>query len=251
MKNMIKGSLSDYLLVEILAVILAAVLIGSVTAYISANSIYRASIIGGMVTPILGTPGYLSGQISEKPPSYYAEQYVSLRERISDLFGRLVWLRSTLISAVYAVAVIIALFPFIYRQRVSFVPLLFRERSGPVVLALKGLLLSLFFLIPLFVSSLLPLLIVSRNWLSGIRMTYILLLSSMLISLLLMLIVAVYSTYILWGRIDLALIFTLLIAFGLSGKLGFEWRTVWVYLGISASLVAFMSVSFHRRWMII
>lgn len=55
MKALIKNAFSDYLHVEILAVILAAVIVAAVTSYIAADSIYKASIIGGgSVTPILG-----------------------------------------------------------------------------------------------------------------------------------------------------------------------------------------------------
>ena len=249
MKGILKNSLSDYLWVEVLAVIIAAVIVGSVTAYVSADSIYRASIMGGTVTPILGAPGHLSGQIKEKPPDYYANRYLVIKERIADLFGKLVWSSSGLLSSVYAIGVMIALFPFIYRFRVSFVPLLFRERSGPVSLTVKGLLLALFFMIPLFLASTVSLLLVSRSWLSGIEPSSIVLLSSILLSLHLMLTVAVYSNYILWGRIDLALVFTLLLVFGLSGKLGFNWETVEVFLGTCIGLFGFMVFAAERRWM--
>lgn len=247
MKAVLKSSLSDYLSVELLAVILAAVMVASVTAYISADSIYKASVIGGAVTPILGAQGQLSGHSPGKPPGYYVHRYEGIRNAVAGLFGTLVWSDSSLISAVYAVAVIIALFPFVYRLRTSFVPLLFRERSGPVSLTLKGLLLALLFLVPIFVSSSLPILWVSSRWLSGMGHSSLLL--GILLSLLLMLAVSVYSTYTLWGRIDLALIFTLFLAFGLSGKLSLEWRTVWINLGVSAALVAFMVLSLRRRWM--
>ncbi|WP_054839962.1 hypothetical protein [Thermococcus sp. JCM 11816] len=92
---------------------------------------------------------------------------------------------------------------------------------------------------------------VSLKWLSGIsRGGSLILLSSILVSLLLTATLAVYSTYILWGgRLDLSIVFTLLLTFLLSGKLGFEWRTVWAYLGTSVGLLLFMLYSFHRRWM--
>ena len=249
MKWILRNSLSDYLFVEVLAVVLAAVMIGSVTAYVSADSIYKASIMGGTVTPILGAPGQLSGQSPEKPPEYYAEQYLNIKERIASLFGKLVWSNSSLLSAVYAIGVLIALFPFAYRMRVSFVPLLFRERTGPVSLVLKGFALSLGFLLPLFASVVMPLVMVKRNWLSGIEASSLLMLAAILLSLLLLLTVAVYSTYILWGRVDLALVFTLLLAFGLSGKLGFEWRSVWVYLGASLGILLVMVIAAQRRLM--
>ncbi len=248
MKWVLRNSLSDYLFVEVLAVVLAAVIVGSVTAYVSADSIYKASIMGGTVTPILGAPGQLSGQSPEKPPEYYAEQYLNIKERIANQFGKLVWSNSSLLSAVYAIGVLIALFPFAYRMRVSFVPLLFRERTGPVSLVLKGFVLSLGFLLPLFASVVMPLVMVKRNWLSGIEASSLLMLAAILLSLLLLLTVSVYSTYILWGRVDLALVFTLLLAFGLSGKLGFGWKTVEAFLGTFLGLLGFMAVSIERRW---
>ncbi|WP_297490796.1 hypothetical protein [Thermococcus sp.] len=249
MKAILKNSLSDYLWVEVLAVVLAAVMIGSITAYVAADSIYKASIIGGSITPILGAPGQLSGQGAEKAPSYYARHYLAVKQRITGIFGSLVWSNSGLISSVLGIAVMVALFPFVYRLRASFVPILFRERSGPVGVGLKGLLLALFFIFPLFLALSFPLAFVAKNWLSGVSLSSVLLLNGILWSLLLMLAISIYSTYALWGRLDLAVVFTLLLAFLLSGKLPFGWETVWVYLGISAGLTAGMVVAFQRRWM--
>ncbi len=248
MKSTIKTCLSDYLSVELVAVILAAVIVASATAYISADSVYRASIIGGAVTPVLGASGELSTYAPSRPPAYYVHRYESIRDTVARIFSELVWSDSGLISAVYSVAVIIALFPFIYRFRTSFVPLLFRERSGPTSLTLKGLLLALFFIIPLFLASALPILWVSRRWLSGAGSSSLMLMG-VLLSLLLMLAVALYSTYTLWGRIDLALIFTLFLAFGLSGKLGLGWGTVGVNVGVSGALIVFTALALDRRWM--
>ncbi len=249
MKALVKNSLSDYLWVEVLVVVLAAVMIGAVTAYISADSIYKASIIGGSITPILGAPGQLSGQGAGKAPSYYAHHYLEIKERITRIFGALVWSNSGLISSVFGIAVMVALFPFVYRLRASFVPLLFRERSGPVKTSLTGLLLALFFLLPLFLSASFSLVFVARDWLSGVSLSSILLLNGILWVLLLMLSVSIYSTYVLWGRLDLSIVFTLLLAFGLSGKLFFAWRTVWIYLAISLALTASMVLVLQRRWM--
>ncbi|NJF24477.1 hypothetical protein [Thermococcus sp. Bubb.Bath] len=249
MKALMKNAFSDYLHVEILAVILAAVMVAAVTSYIAADSVYKASIIGGSVTPLLGAPGHLSGQVQEKAPSYYASQYLTMKEKIAGLFGALVWSNSSLLSSVYVVAVMIALFPLMYRTRSSFVPLLFRERASPAKTALIGLAASFIIFLPLAFSALFPIGVVSLKWLSGISQDSLILLSSILLSLLLAATLAVYSTYILWGRLDLSIVFTLLLAFLLSGKLGFEWRTVWVYLGTSAGLIVIMLYSFHRRWM--
>jgi len=249
MKALIKNAFSDYLHVEVLAVILAAIMVAAVTSYIAADSVYKASIIGGSVTPILGAPGHLSGQVQEKPPEYYASKYLAMKEKIANLFGALVWSNSGLLSSVYVVAVMIALFPMMYRTRSSFVPLLFRERASPARTALTGLGASFVLFLLLAFSALFPLEIVSLKWLSGISQRSLILLASILISLLLTATLAVYSTYILWGRLDLSIVFTLLLTFLLSGKLGFEWRTVWTYLGISAGLFVFMLYSLHRRLM--
>jgi len=248
MRSMLKTCLSDYLTVELAAVILAAFIVASVTAYISANSVYRASVMGGTVTPILGAPGELSSKASTKPPTYYIRRYEDIKDTVAKIFGELVWSSSGLISAVYSAAIIIALFPFLYRFRTSFVPLLFRERSNPVSLTLKGLILSLFFILPLFLASAFPMLWVSERWLSGTGPS-LLLLTGALLSLLLMLAVALYSMYTLWGRLDLALIFTLFLAFGLSGKLGLEWKTIFINVGVSVALVIFIIIASERRWM--
>ncbi|MDV3103277.1 hypothetical protein [Thermococcus waiotapuensis] len=249
MKALLKNSLSDYLWVEIVAVVLAAVIVGAVTAYVSADSIYKASIIGGSITPIMGAPGQLSGQGEEKAPSYYAQRYMEIKERITGIFGSLVWSNSGLLSSVFGIAAMVALFPFVYRLRTSFVPLLFRERSGPIKLGLTGLLLALLLLLPLFLSASFPLVLVARNWLSGVSLSSVILLNGILWALLLMLSVSIYSTYILWGRLDLSLVFTLLLAFGLSGKLSFAWKTVWIYLATSVGLVVVMVVVLQRRLM--
>ncbi|AMM53761.1 hypothetical protein [Pyrococcus kukulkanii] len=249
MKLLFRTSFSDYFLLEIFGIVIATFIASLTTAYVVGTSIYKASIVGGEVIPILGVQGHLSVQNSEKSPEYYANKYFEIKERIASLFGKFVWSNINLLSTAYTIVAFIFLFPFVYRMRISLVPLLFREPTSLVHLVLKGLILSFLFLLPLYISILAPIIIVSKFWLSGAGFSYILLLSSILISLLILLTVTVYSTYLVWGRGDLTVFFTLLLAFGFSSNLDFNWKSVLIYLGASMGIVLVLIMIAHRRVM--
>lgn len=120
--SLVKHALSDYLYIEIVGIILASLMTAAVTTYVSYDAVYKASIVGGPITPILGTRGYIDSYVREMPAQYYAGYYVKIKERITKLFLVLMWSHSMLLSSVYTIASTISVFPSLYRLRVSMIP---------------------------------------------------------------------------------------------------------------------------------